>query len=383
MPVIVGLVASVLGNSVIGIAQCMQKYALNRLSRAAAEEESRSTSGLYRLRSPSSTTSPLLGNESQHHHNDSGADGIAVERRQAVPRYADKLWLSGLLLNYCGELFGNSVALSYLSTAIVAPLGIVSVLVNLLLAQIFLGETITRRQQKGCAMIIAGVFTILAVAPRGDSDNTTNAASGGSGGGGLQTADDVLALAASLRTIATFGGSYIVIGTLIYIALYIHESLFILTVIASLFGALNVSASKMITTYLRLAGTHNESSVSSQSSPDGDIGALGAIAFKIHHASYPQLVYAVAAVLVLAISITGQETFRQRALGKYPVLEFQPLFFAVFNTSAVAIGVYLFRELHTLRECVTFGSFFAIGLWLVVYGSRFLPAEADSAQLPS
>ncbi|KAJ1677061.1 hypothetical protein EV182_006959, partial [Spiromyces aspiralis] len=195
----IGLSAAVLGNIVIGAGQCLQKYALYKIER---EYEARLTapqpyhartiaSGGYSLQTMggSSDGERVHGTVTRRpnaHAADTGSDIAAIIEDSGLrspysavtppsitlavegprPRYKSPLWLLGIGMNYTGEAFGNSMALSYLSAAVVAPLSIIAVLVNLLLAASFLGEHITPKQRYGCLWVVAGVLTILAAAPR-------------------------------------------------------------------------------------------------------------------------------------------------------------------------------------------------------------------------
>ena len=114
-----GFAAALIGNTVIGVSQAMQKYAVNRLR------------------------------------------AQAVER----PRWHDPLWVTGLSVNILGEICGNFVALSYASASVVAPLGAVSLVVNGILAGTVLGEQINRRNQLGYVYLILGVLVMVVIAP--------------------------------------------------------------------------------------------------------------------------------------------------------------------------------------------------------------------------
>ncbi|KAJ1884537.1 hypothetical protein LPJ81_007074, partial [Coemansia sp. IMI 209127] len=184
MSYLIGFSAAVLGNVVIGAGQCMQKYALNKLQREWEAQRAIGLEGGDMFTGGSTTTgsraAAAMHSSALDMRSRSGSTSLAARgsRRQAGDahkqmaedgpraRYTSKTWIVGLLLNYAGEIFGNSVALSYLSASVVAPLGIISVLVNLVLAERFIGERITPNQRYGFSVIMAGVGLILLVAPR-------------------------------------------------------------------------------------------------------------------------------------------------------------------------------------------------------------------------
>ncbi|KAJ2899446.1 hypothetical protein IWW38_000967 [Coemansia aciculifera] len=314
----VGLTAALVGNVVIGTGQCLQKFALNKLQRAKGQQKT-------------------------------------------TPRYKSPLWVLGLLLNYAGEIFGNSLALSYLSAAVVAPLGIVSVIVNLLLAERWLGERVTSNQRFGFSVIMAGVGCILLVAPRRAA---------------ASTATEFVEVVASSGILTLFGLLFFVQALLIMLirsGRHSQSPLLLYVVVASIFGSMNVMASKLLTMFMRLRLTTTATFLPNPA----DIVFYGA------NTSGSGLSLAqVAAGAVMALSIAGQESFRQQALGRYPVMEFQPVFFATFNVIATLSGLVLFRELDGWFHATVFFAVFTVGIGLIVYGSRFLP-KARAVGLPS
>ncbi|KAJ1728839.1 hypothetical protein LPJ72_005280 [Coemansia sp. Benny D160-2] len=394
---LIGVGAAVFGNVVIGGGQYMQKYALNKLQReweARRELEGLEGGGggaLYGSSTGSSAASAAamhataldvrtrsgstsLGSRGRHGaayglggRADSATAAAAASALAAhggpSPRYTSKAWILGLVMNYAGEVFGNSVALSYLSASVVAPLGIISVIVNLVLAERFLGERITPNQRYGFTVIMAGVGLILLVAPR------------------KSAASDALQFVELVSTsgiLGLFGMLFIVQTALIsLIRLGRRESLFLYVLVASLFGAMNVMVSKILTTFMRLKLTF-----SAIPNP-ADIVFYGAT--QAAHArplvlflTGPQIL----AAIVMALSIVGQESFRQQALGRYSVMQFQPVFFATYNVVATLSGLLLFKELDGTAHALLFFSVFSLGIALILYGSRFLQ-KARSVVLPS
>ncbi|KAJ2743235.1 hypothetical protein GGI20_003893 [Coemansia sp. BCRC 34301] len=327
MGFLIGLTAALAGNVVIGTGQCMQKFALNQLQ----------------------------------HDNAKG-------RRQPAPRYTSPLWVLGLVLNYAGEIFGNSLALSYLSAAVVAPLGIVSVIVNLLLAERFLGERVTANQRFGFSVIMAGVGCILLVAPRRAA---------------ASTAAEFVEVVASSGILTLFGALFFVQALLILlIRSGRRQSLLLYVVVASVFGSMNVMASKLLTMFLRLKLAAGGGGGGGSFLPNpADIVFYGAKAAAASSSGVVSGAQVIAGV-VMGLSIAGQESFRQQALGRYPVMEFQPVFFATFNVIATLSGLALFRELSGWLDALVFFSVFAVGIGLIAYGSRYLP-KARAIGLPS
>ncbi|KAJ3333753.1 hypothetical protein HDU76_004249 [Blyttiomyces sp. JEL0837] len=235
------------GSTLIGIGQTVQKYAINRLTAGQGSA----------LPLPSPQLPQTRGARSNR------AD-------QGKSRVRDPIWILGILLSYMGEIFGNWFALSYVSAAIVTPLGIVSVVIAAFLSSRFLGENITMKQSRGYAVIIIAVLGILIIAPKdGRSLGVTTV--------------EVLENCTTTLFIAGFCSIFVVQSYLIYqIIVLRRESLLILVAVCSLFGAINVTAGKIISVLTRLSaeGAHTAvkteghrhfNSPSTQSSEDADV----------------------------------------------------------------------------------------------------------------
>ncbi|KAI9482475.1 magnesium transporter [Coemansia mojavensis] len=276
----------------------------------------------------------------------------------APPRYTSKLWILGLVLNYMGEIFGNAVALSYLSAAVVAPIGIVSVLVNVVLAEKFLHERITRNQRFGFLVIVAGVGCILLVAPRSS---------------GASDATQFVSMVQTSGILGLFALMYMVQAALVMLIRSGRQSLFLYVLVASIFGSMNVMVSKIMTMYLRLKMVFSAMPNPADLVVYGVSGATGSSML-----SLPQILVGA----VMAGSVIGQESFRQQALGRYPVMQFQPVFFATYNVVATLSGLLLFKELSGWFQGLVFFAMFSVGIALILYGSRFLQ-KAKSVVLPS
>ncbi|KAJ1969203.1 hypothetical protein IWQ62_000768 [Dispira parvispora] len=434
MDFLLGIGAAVIGNCVIGAGQCLQKYALNRLqttyalpsslTRSQTKPPSRSTgssatnahgwgqSGIAR-------NGPMARNSSHSGENTVDMGSVAKTSRTSplpvhrdllsldldtsvipasthelwqqytVPRYQDRLWLLGVGLNYCGEIFGNSLALSYLSAAVVTPLGIIAVLVNLFTAQRVLGERISRVQKRGCGWIVLGVCCILFVAPK---DATFIPQTG------LRADPPAQQFLKFLSAAHPF--TLLTILILIQLGLTATASrarhpLVLYVLIASLFGSINIMASKTITTYLRLLTTSLVDNGPASPFPvegfpevvtsvdDTSIltSALSIFSYELSP-GLPLFAWSTLGVLVtLAISVVGQEYYKQQALSRYPLLQVQPLFFAIFNVAAVLMGLVLFREIHGVWALMWFIMGFSTGIWLIIKGSQLL--QEDTPDQPS
>ncbi|KAJ2630379.1 hypothetical protein IW137_005005 [Coemansia sp. RSA 1287] len=170
-----------------------------------------------------------------------------------------------------------------------------------------------------------------------------------------------------------FGLLYVVQLLLVLVIRNGRQSLFVYVLVASIFGTMNVMVSKIMTMYVRLkmafAGLPNPADIVVY----GAVGAMSSATVTL-----PRALVA----LVMGVSVIGQESFRQQALGKYPVMQFQPVFFATYNVVATLSGLLLFKELDGWMHALVFFSVFSIGIGLILYGSRFLQ-KAKSVVLPS
>ncbi|KAJ2158951.1 hypothetical protein GGF46_003390 [Coemansia sp. RSA 552] len=359
MGFVVGLTAAIVGNVVIGAGQCLQKYGLNQLERQWQSERT-VASGLSQGRGGAASYYSSVGIRARSGSVGSSGAEIASSGGGPRPRYTSRAWVLGLLLNYAGEMFGNSLALSYLSPSVVAPLGMVSVVVSLVLAGRFLGERISSNQRFGILVIAMGVGCILLVAPRGS---------------GASSAAELVKVVEESGVLRIFFLGYLALGLLGVWINAGHQSLFGYVLAAALFGSMNVMVAKLLTMHMRLgvAGVPGPADVAMYGAQVAMRGTR-----RILGLTLPQIL----TLLVMGLSVVGQETMRQKALGKYPVLQFQPVFFATYNVVATLGGLILFRELQGWLHALVFSVVFMVGIGMVVYGSRYLQ-KAKSVVLPS
>ncbi|KAI9315455.1 hypothetical protein BX666DRAFT_2028367 [Dichotomocladium elegans] len=80
------------------------------------------------------------------------------ERRSDCAR---PLWHIGLYTYIASQLIGSTIALNYLKTQWVAPLGSVALIYNFLFAKILVGTKITRKDVLGTCVVVASVIWIV------------------------------------------------------------------------------------------------------------------------------------------------------------------------------------------------------------------------------
>ncbi|KAJ3043995.1 hypothetical protein HDV00_003523 [Rhizophlyctis rosea] len=257
-----GLLAAILGSSAIGAGQVLQKYAVNRLANHPPT--------------------------------------VAGSRRSTeASRITDVRWILGIVLTYIGEIGGNFVALSYLSAAVVTPLGIIAVIVNAYLAERFLKEPISPQQRTGYLVTLLGVLIILWAAPKDELLIGS-------------TPSELLQYCTTGHFILTALVVFAAQGTLIYnIIVLKQEDLPFFVGVSGLFGAINVCCGKLISIALRLLAT------APASAKDASSFSVG--------------VFVGLLIAILVGSIVGNEFFKQRALTKFAQSKFQPTLYAGFN----------------------------------------------------
>ena len=265
---LVGLLAALLGNCVIGVGQALQKYALNRIHPSATLSPPS-----HRRKSKSSPTSTAKSLSSLFQP--SAVSSSSSSSSTSLHRVQSPYWLLGMAMTYLGELCGNWVGLAYASAAVVAPLGVVSVVVSAVLAQRWLKEDISRRQREAFGWMLIGVLLILVAAPRG--------ASGGGGGSGGATTPIMSTATATTTTTNTATSSasltvysiaspadwlqfmtvspfsWMIFALLVAAALLLYqilvrrqESLESMAAVTSIFGAMTALASKAFAVYARV-----------------------------------------------------------------------------------------------------------------------------------
>jgi hypothetical protein len=149
---------------------------------------------------------------------------------------------------------------------------------------------------------------------------------------------------------------------------------------ASVFGGITVLSSKMVSCILRVMATENQSTGKALS----DAGAAS-VHDILHHnqtikaavshnttAYTPEAAQAALFILLITLvgSIIGQEVFKQQALSRFPVSQFQPLFYAAYNSIAVLSSVFAFQELPPVAASwLWFITWFTVGMAVITRGS--------------
>ena len=119
---VAGVVTSIIADAFIAVALCIQKYA---------------------------------------HNQNKGRDGQPIKSYLKLP-----VWWVGILMNIGGEV-GNMLSYGLAPAAVVAPVGSVGVIVNEIIAVLFLKEPLRKRDIFGLCCVIAGVVLVIVTVPEG------------------------------------------------------------------------------------------------------------------------------------------------------------------------------------------------------------------------
>ncbi|KAI8591736.1 magnesium transporter [Geranomyces variabilis] len=287
-----------------------------------------------------------------------------------MTRVRDRSWVIGVLLTYLGEACGNWVALSFVSAAVVTPLGIVAVIVNAVLANRYCGERFGRSQVQGYVVVAAGVLIVLFAAPK---DNPGASYAGTSTRDVLNDCCATRSFALGLGLLVSVAASMVAVllavthgsnATLIrkskasagkhFMALHVLA--------CSVLGGITISCGKVLSIIARKQAE----------------GVADSKAPAVPHSSAASAVFPLICILaLLVVSIAATEYVRQQAYARYPVSRFQPLVYAGINGVAVLSSVILFRELPTAAAFLRFAALFAVGMTVIVTGLKI--AQGRSA----
>jgi len=230
---------------------------------------------------------------------------------------------------------GNFFALSLTSTAVVAPLGSLAIIVSGVLATRYLDEKITKRNRRGYLLLITGVLCVLFVAPKNANALTSEE---------LLLQMDRLAFKGYLLVIVVLG------AWLIWdLRTEKNQRLTKFVVVAAVLGSLTIMCGKATSVFLRLTYEGNSQFAS----------------------TLPYLLIA-----LLVASAVGQEYFKQMAITKYDASKFWPSFFAAFNFFAVTLSVVLYPAEEDQNMAV-FVTIYSIGILFILQGSMDTQKKSD------
>jgi hypothetical protein len=259
-------------------------------------------------------------------------------------RLSKPRWIVGMALCMTGEVFGSTLGLMLASPAVIAPLSIAGVITNSLLAARWLGEDLPLRKLQGYGLIALAVLTILSIAPEQDA--------------ATWPPGYVVVLVMEPRTWLLLTACAVLLGSMAYLMRSHHISMIPYLVVCSVLGACTIIMTKLM-------GALASESVRQHS------GLLVTMEPTILTKVHPSTQRVLAAMgLVWFVCVVMTETTKQMALERFASSAFIPAHYAIHNLFVTLASLYIFRDLHTFRQMLVFGMWFALALTLMCVGLR-------------
>ncbi|RGB27308.1 magnesium transporter NIPA-domain-containing protein [Rhizophagus diaphanus] len=144
----IGVIFAVAGNILISVALNIQKSAHNELQR------------LQRLQLNNFNSGSDFSSRSLHTNNDEYEVLLDPEQYSETNYLRSKAWWAGIFLMIIGEL-GNFMAYAFAPASVVAPLGTVALISNVILAPIMLKERFRKQDLMGIFIAIIGAVVVV------------------------------------------------------------------------------------------------------------------------------------------------------------------------------------------------------------------------------
>lgn len=338
MTVAEGVLYAVLANAMTGTSQVLQKKALLRINGPKVKP-------LLTLSSQSSQTSL---------------------KPPKTPRFLDLEWICGIGLSYLGDAL-NFVAYSKCNPAILSPLGFLSIVVGLVLANTWLGERISRKRVRGYTIALVGVLLLIFSARIGEEREEL--------AGSLASKTFFQAIW-SFHFVGGFAFIICLQSLCIFLALksWKRPRLALLVTICSLFAAISISLGKIISIYFASTLYHYTNSayfVGPLNSPE-----LSSIS------PFQHLVFIIIVAALLISSTVLNEVFRQKCLDSFPVILFYPFFYCGFNAAVILSSTYFWSQFADPAGIRNFFILFVAGILIVAFGMNASIARKQPSHKP-
>ncbi|CAG8645902.1 374_t:CDS:2, partial [Funneliformis caledonium] len=152
----IGVIFAVTGNILISVALNLQKNAHNELQRLQLAFINNSNTN-----SQAASFGSDLSSRSLHTQNDDGYEVLLDPEQYSETNYLrSKAWWTGIILMIIGEL-GNFMAYAFAPASVVAPLGTVALISNVILAPIMLKERFRKQDLLGVLIAIIGAVVVV------------------------------------------------------------------------------------------------------------------------------------------------------------------------------------------------------------------------------
>ncbi len=242
-----------------------------------------------------------------------------------LSRLKDIQWIFGIVLFYVGE-GGNWISLSLISPAVIVPMGVLSVLVNVIFGKLWLNEVILPRQYKGYALVILGVLFLISGAPKGNSMDISQ--------------DEIIKYVSSAPFILKYLMFVFIQATFIRISQQRKDSytIYVYVNICALFATMTVMLGKILSSLI------------------------------MHMTDTISVLWYLLPSFLIAINTFLQEFFRQKALSEFSVSRFIPILFATFNGWCILATIILFGEFETFADGFIFFTLYIICMAIIITG---------------
>ncbi|KAM9731886.1 magnesium transporter NIPA4 [Dama dama] len=246
----------------------------------------------------------------------------------------DSMWWAGFLTMAAGEV-ANFGAYAFAPATVVTPLGALSILISAIFSSYFLGESLNLLGKLGCVICVAGSTVMVIHAPEEEKIST------------------IMEMAAKMKdTGYIVFAVFLLVSCLILIFVvaprYGQRNILIYVIICSVIGAFSVSASK----------------------------GLG-ITIKNFFQGLPVVRHPLPYILslMLALSISTQVNFLNRALDIFNTSLVFPIYYVFFTTTVMTSSIILFKEWYRMSAVDIVGTL--CGFVTIILGVFMLHAFKD------
>ncbi|XP_047633564.1 magnesium transporter NIPA4 [Phacochoerus africanus] len=246
----------------------------------------------------------------------------------------DAMWWAGFLTMAAGEV-ANFGAYAFAPATVVTPLGALSVLISAIFSSYFLGECLNLLGKLGCVICVAGSTVMVIHAPEEEKITT------------------IMEVAAKMKDT----------GYIVFAVLLLVFCLILIFIVAPRYGQRNILI------YIVICSVIGSFSVSA-------VKGLG-ITIKNFFQGLPVVRHPLPYILslILALSLSTQVNFLNRALDIFNTSLVFPIYYVFFTTTVVTSSVILFKEWHSLSAVDIAGTL--SGFVTIILGVFMLHAFKD------
>uniref|UniRef100_G1SF09 NIPA like domain containing 4 n=2 Tax=Oryctolagus cuniculus TaxID=9986 RepID=G1SF09_RABIT len=248
----------------------------------------------------------------------------------------DAMWWAGFLTMAAGEV-ANFGAYAFAPATVVTPLGALSVLISAILSSYFLGESLNLLGKLGCVICVAGSTVMVIHAPEEEKVTT------------------IMQMASKMKDT----------GFIVFAVLLLVSCLILIFVVAPRYGQRNILI------YIIICSVIGAFSVSA-------VKGLG-ITIKNFFQGLPVVRHPLPYILslILALSLSTQVNFLNRALDIFNTSLVFPIYYVFFTTVVVTSSIILFKEWNSMSAVDIMGTL--AGFVTIILGVFMLHAFKDLA----